>query len=79
MKDIKAVGLGTLAKKLGICKKRLSCGGPFLKDDYDLMGEIQRRLNFMHDNRYKCDCNKVMWSDECAHLEVRGTCLLKVK
>ncbi len=71
MKDIKAVGLGTLAKKLGICKKRLSSGGPFLKEDYDLMGEIKRRLNFMEKHKNQCDCP---WSADCEHLDDLGDC-----
>jgi len=71
MKDIKAVGLRTLAKRLGTCKNRLAYGGPFLEKEYDLLCEIQRRLNFIVKHKNQCDCP---WSADCEHLDVLGNC-----
>ena len=67
--------LVTLAKKLGACKKRLASGGPVVTSDIELLSEIQRRLNFIHDNRFKCDCPM---SDQCEHIDMMDNCLLKV-
>lgn len=70
MTNIKAVGLGTLAKRLCLYRK----GWPLLREDYDLMVEIQRRLNFMKKHGNRCDCPL---SDECVHIDVIGNCLVK--
>jgi len=71
MKDIKAVGLITLSKKLRGVISDIKNNEGISMDDIGILYEIQRRLNFIVKHKHQCDCP---WSSDCEHLDVLGNC-----